>query len=393
MTDKKVTDRMERRYILKGNKKIKMIFLIIAAAVVLLLLALIIMVAAFWVTGRGRIEQYMDENGNVLEGSIAEKTYIDVNGRKNGLIIRGKSDKNPVLLFISGGPGVPQYWLNDAYKEKYPNRIEDEFTVCWWDYIGEGLSYDASVDPSEITMEKLTDDAIVVCDYLKERFGVDRIYLMAHSGGTMLGMNLAIEKPEYFYCYFAMGQVANPGWDRHEAGYYFIKSKFEKEGNKKLLNKLESMVEQKDGHVVLKSGYNEGHWENMLLKAGCATTKEMTSDVTGIFFPMMLSECYTFGEKIDYWKGKALLAESPYSKTSGIVYEPVKISIPVIFISGTYDYTTPITNVKTLCDMLNEANGEGAEVVHEFYEFKNSAHSPLWEENEAVLEVMKKYVR
>lgn len=65
-----------------------------------------------------------------MENSIAENTFIDVNGREKGLIIRGKNLDNPVLLFISGGPGVPEYWLNDAYAKEHPNKLEDEYTVC-----------------------------------------------------------------------------------------------------------------------------------------------------------------------------------------------------------------------------------------------------------------------
>lgn len=364
----------------------KMITRVIIGVVLLVIVVLLGFCVACIITGRGEIEQFTDDNGNVLEGSTAERTYIDVNGRKNGLIIRGKCDSNPVLLFISGGPGVPQYWLNDSYKERYPNRIEEEFTVCWWDYRGEGLSYDKSINPEEITMEQLTEDAVVVCDYLMNRFGVEKVYLMAHSGGTMLGMNLAIEKPEYFYCYFAMGQVTNPGYGRHEAGYYFMKILFEKNARKKELKLLESMVEQREGHIMLKAEYNEGDWENILLKAGCATTREMRSDATGIFFPQMFSHCYTFSEKINYWKGKSLLSKSPYFQESKKVYDSISLKIPIVFICGSYDYTTPVSDVKTLSDKIT-----APEVA--FLEYKNSAHSPLWEENEKVLEDMMKYVR
>ena len=364
----------------------KMIVKSICVVALLLILAFISMVIAVAVTGRKKIEPYIDSSGQALSSSIAERAYIDVNGRKNGMIIRGKNVDNPVLLFISGGPGVPQYWLNDSYKDKYPNHIEDEFTVCWWDYRGEGLSYDKDIRPEEITLDQLTEDAVCVAEYLKERFGKDKIYLMAHSGGTMLGMNLAVNKPEYFYCYFAMGQVTNPGYDRHESGYEYMKDLFSSNGEKRKLKKLESLVEERDGHIRLKPKYHDGHWEGMLLSAGCATTREMRSDAFGIFFPQMLSHCYSFSEKIDYWKGKALLAKSPYMEESNRVYEKIESQIPIIYISGTYDYTTPITHVKELYDRT-ESEGKA------FCEFMNSAHSPLWEENDKVLEVMKSYVR
>ena len=65
------------------------------------------------------------------------------------------NEKNPVLLFISGGPGVPEVWLNEAYADVYPNKLADYFTVCYWDYYGEGLSYDSDL-PAKIPVAFLS---------------------------------------------------------------------------------------------------------------------------------------------------------------------------------------------------------------------------------------------
>ena len=92
----------------------------------------------------------------------------------------------------------------------------------------------------------------------------------------------------------------------------------------------------------------------------------------------------TFGEKINYWKGKKLLSKSAYREYA--VNPDVKAKIPVIFISGFYDYTTPITLSKELYEKLEAP-------AKYFYTFNNSAHSPLWEENELVIEAMLKHVR
>ena len=122
------------------------------------------------------------------------KTYIDVNGNTNGLFITSTNVDNPVLLFISGGPGVPEVWLNEAYSDIYPNKIAEYdfdkeitlfskcrliyfifpsenyqiyFTVCYWDYYGEGLSFSSDIHPEDITMERLAKDAHVVAEYLR----------------------------------------------------------------------------------------------------------------------------------------------------------------------------------------------------------------------------------
>lgn len=357
---------------------------IFTTTILILLIALlaIVLLCFLWfaISSKGKIQPFYAENGSILENSIAERTFVDINGRNNGMIIRGKNLDNPVLLFISGGPGVPQYWLN----EHYDNKLEDYFTICWWDYYGEGLSYDPGLTPDDITLAQLEQDAVAVADYLKERFGKDKVYLMAHSGGTMLGLNLAQHYPENFYCYFAMAQKVD---GRYVAGYPYLKEYFEKTGNKKGLSILSKHIKEENGQILV---YNEENlandWEKALLMAGCATTREMRSDAFEIFFPQMFSECYTMSEKINYWRGKALCQNSAYSQTAITLTEEEPAQIPVYFISGRYDYTCPITLTEALYQNLDAPEKE-------IYIFEDSAHSPLWEENEAVLEVMLKHVK
>ena len=96
-------------------KKGRTFMKIAIAFLVLILLLISVILISFIVSSKNTIKPYLDEQGNTLKGSVSEKIFIDVNGKKNGMIIRGKSENNPVLLFISGGPGVPQYWLNEYY--------------------------------------------------------------------------------------------------------------------------------------------------------------------------------------------------------------------------------------------------------------------------------------
>ena len=53
----------------------------------------------------------VDENGTPLAGSISEKIRVNINGVEQGMIIRSKDAANPVLLFLLGGPGMPEYFL------------------------------------------------------------------------------------------------------------------------------------------------------------------------------------------------------------------------------------------------------------------------------------------
>ena len=58
--------------------------------------------------------------------SLNEKTYIEVNGAKIGLIILSDNVDNPVLIVCGGGPGIPQYLMESLY----PSVLPEYFTDC-----------------------------------------------------------------------------------------------------------------------------------------------------------------------------------------------------------------------------------------------------------------------
>ena len=41
------------------------------------------------------------------ENGIQESTYIDIDGMKQYIQIRGENNENPVMIFIHGGPASP----------------------------------------------------------------------------------------------------------------------------------------------------------------------------------------------------------------------------------------------------------------------------------------------
>lgn len=340
-----------------------------------ILISLLIFLGVTNMAGCASLKIGTDEKAKGLENT--RKLGVEINGALNGMYITSTNENNPVLLFISGGPGVPEVWLNEVYDKQYPNRLAEHFTVCYWDYIGEGLSYNKKIKAEEITLERLTNDARAIAKYLKKKYRKEKIYLMAHSSGSNLGLHLAQTDSEDFYCYFGMGQVYGDDRARLDAAYDFLKKEFEKTGNKKGLKKLKKLT----------SSSNIGRdLEEVLLMAGCATTREMRSDIKDIFFKQLSAKCYTNQEKINYWKGKKLLSKSAYRKYNTEQDADKPALIPVYFFSGYYDYTTPITLSKELLEKLEAPEKN-------FYTFYNSAHSPLWEENELVIEAMLEHVR
>jgi len=140
-----------------------------------------------------------------MPGSISEKVFVDINGARQGMFITSANPQNPVLLFVHGGIGMPEYFLN----ERHPSRLETLFTVCWWERRGAGLSYTPGMSPQDVTVDQFVSDTIAVTDYLARRFGQDRIYLMGHSGGTFIAIQAAARAPERYRAYIGVGQMSD----------------------------------------------------------------------------------------------------------------------------------------------------------------------------------------
>lgn len=325
--------------------------------------SIIIMGLLLWVKSPGKIEPYRDEKGEILEGSLSSKEFVEINGTKMGMFIRSKDVNKPVLLFLHGGIGMPEYFLN----HDYPNELDELFTVVWWEQRGAGLSYDSKLKPEEITTEQMVLDIIELSKYLCERFGKEKIYLMGHSAGTYAGILAAQKAPKLYEAYIGMAQIVNQSCSEDLACHY-MKKYYANKGQEDKVSKLEKYYGTKKYRGMMRDSY--------MHEAGIGTARNMKSVITGIFLPVMTAPEYTIAEKINIWRGKALGSESAVQKDErkvDLTQKVLKLEIPVYFFSGLYDYTV---NYEMSKDYLKQLDAP----VKGFYLFEESAHSPIFEE-------------
>ena len=176
-----------------------------------------------------------DGNGKVIGGSISEKIYVNINGVQQGMIIQSKNPANPVLLVLHGG--MPEFFLTTDY----PTGLEDIFTVVWWEQRGSGISYSPDFPREQITLDLLVSDTLAVTNYLRERFGQEKIYLMGHSGGSFIGVYAAARAPELYHAYIGTAQMANQ-LESERLAYEYMLEQFTATGNKKMVRLLQAVA-------------------------------------------------------------------------------------------------------------------------------------------------------
>lgn len=316
---------------------------------------------------------------SITAGSICEKTFVEIGGIRQGMFIKGRNEANPVLLYVHGGPSFSEFFL----VEKYPTGLEEHFTVCYWEQRGGGLSASPDVTMESMTLGQLASDMIEVTNYLRERFKKDKIYIMAHSGGTAFAIRAVADFPHLFHAYIGVAQITRQA-ESEKLAYRYMIDMYSRAGNKKAAAKFREYPILDDDTYLLPF-FNSVLRDKSMHELGIGTMRNMTSIMTGVFYPVWMCRAYTVSEKAGIWRSKF-----SFVNKSGLRAEVISLDIPgqfpalevpAYFISGRHDLTV---NHDLSAEYFEKLDCP----VKGFYTFENSAHSPMFEEPVRFLEIM-----
>lgn len=166
----------------------------------------------------GKLPLLTDETGRVIPNSITEKGKININGVQQGFFIRGENSENPIILYLYGG--VPE--LPFILPRESGERLEKYFTVCYWDQRYAGMSYNKSINSTGVTVDQMVDDVYEMTKYLQQRFNKSKIYLLAHSWGTYLGVKVIDKYSDCYTAYISIAQITNQSESEHLSYDYLL---------------------------------------------------------------------------------------------------------------------------------------------------------------------------
>lgn len=148
------------------------------------------------------------------ERAIDVGKFVKINGVDQWITIRGRDLKNPVLLWLHGGPGVGMSAQAPLFDE-----WEKDFTIVQWDQPGGGATYakNVGVDIGPMTPERFVKDGVAVAEFIRSELHVKKIVLMGISWGSELGVMMVKQRPDLFSVYVGTAQVV--GRRGAELGY------------------------------------------------------------------------------------------------------------------------------------------------------------------------------
>lgn len=187
----------------KNVKKKSFLFRIVKwviRIIILLLLGVAIIIIGF--RNFNYIGAYINKEQGVNEG-----IYVSLDGQEQYVLIQGKDISNPVIIWLHGGPSSPDTFVNYTF-QKY---LVEDYTFINWDQRGCGRTYfnntDADASNETVSFEQAQTDLNALVDYACTRFHVEKVIIVGHSYGTMLGSQYVLNYPEKVSAYIGVGQV------------------------------------------------------------------------------------------------------------------------------------------------------------------------------------------
>lgn len=306
---------------------------------------------------------------------IAVLEAVRIGGMTQWLLIRGQDRSAPVLLWLHGGPGAAQMPLAHATTRV----LERDFVVVHWDQRGAGMSNPRGFDPATMTLAQFLQDAHDVTRYLQTRLGAERILVLGHSWGSMLGARLVARWPGDYAGYIGVGQQVSTV-----------------RGAAVTLDRLAPLI-RAGGRAA------DRDWLE-------ATTPELLTEHAAYVAMMQRLDRYGAGMNVPMWRLAAMLIRAPeYSlfdlmrwldganrgsgqmwpdyRSRDLIADVREMPVPMLLISGARDLNTPVELAAEWFDLVDAPQGKRHEI------FGDSGHAPFLAEAGRFAETLRDFVR
>jgi pimeloyl-ACP methyl ester carboxylesterase len=343
-------------------------------AIVFVLLASIVAVSQW----SAHTPPILGDDGSPLPGSIASLERLTLNGVKQWLIIRGHDIEKPVLLFLSGGPGSSEA----ARVLRFNQELEKEFVVVIWEQRGCGKSYPSLRPKSDLTVDQYTDDIIALSEHLQERFDEEKIYLVGHSWGSIIGVRAVQQRPDLYHAYIGTAQMVNV-LESDQIIYLKMLDYASQAGDSKYMQSLEKQGPPPyNGKNPIIPYANLLSREYQVFETRATTNQTYIKD--GDLLKLMLRQPeYGWLDRVHNLLGLKNTFNVVYPQLQAFDFreDATELDLPVYLISGRNDSNAPTWLTE---DYFNQIEAPAKQLIY----FEDSGHGMIWQEAERFYDVM-----
>jgi len=305
--------------------------------------------------------------------AILEK--VRLGGCDQWVLERSEDVRNPVLLYLHGGPGTSQLTSN----RRNTRHLEKYFTVVNWDQRGAGKSYRAIRDTGRMNIGQFVADTRELTLYLLAKFHQERLVLAGHSWGSVIAALTVAKFPELYSCYVGIGQVACVE-EGESASYWWTLEQARKRQDRRAVAAL----------VTMGAPPYQGDWRkkvvtqrSYLARFGGEVHKSRTGAFGLVVRNLMFSREYTLADRVRYFRGilGSMRLLWPELSQVDLFTSVPELKVPVFFMEGRSDWEAPYELAERYFDSIKAPSKE-------LIWFDRSAHLPNSEERDLFNEVM-----
>ncbi|MEO1447446.1 MAG: alpha/beta hydrolase, partial [Cyanobacteria bacterium J06635_11] len=319
-----------------------------------------------------RTPPILDEGGNVIPGSIASLEEVQIDGQQQWIMLRGQRTDNPVLLYLSGGPGQSDL----SYSRVFFENLTRDFTVVSWDERGTGKSY-ASLDPTEtLTLTQAIANTAALTQYLQERFEEEKIYLMGESWGSLLGVLTVQKHPELYHAFIGSGQMVDVQ-ESDRRIYQALLQKASQTGDQQLREKLQQYGEPPYKDMPYANGFIMSQYPQ-LEKPYKPPQSYIQRGMSARLGPMnLLGSEYNLVEKVNILRGLIDMFTVMYPQIQSVDFRQSvrQLEVPIYILDGAAE-------LPARRELLLEWFDELEAPKKELFTFEAAAHSVAFEQFE-----------
>ncbi len=318
----------------------------------------------------------LDANGKPMPHSISVLEPVELGGSEEWITIRGKDSRNPVLLFLAGGPGGSLLVLEQRALEE----LEDHFVVVNWDQPGAGKSFNA-IDHAKLTPDRYISDAHELVLHLRQRFGKDKIYLSGQSWGSALGIMVVQRYPALFHAFIGTGQVVaflENELIRYDLALHLAQERGDIKQGSKLKQQGPPPYYGNDVLPKMMTYLNDlNKYRNEHQNLAIAKPKSK------ILVDLITSSEYGLYDKVNLSRGELATVGVVFSQLWGVDFrkQATRLQVPIYFLIGRHDSTT---SPKLTEEYFNLLTAPHKELIW----FEHSGHGPWMNESAKFIDVM-----
>ena len=323
----------------KGRRVVRVIKTILLVPVCLVVLLIIGIIA---VRNYNYFACYID-----TDKGVDESEYVEINGQEQFITIRGRDASNPVILYLHGGPGSP----DSSMTYTFTNELIDDYTVVCWDQRGCGRTYvrNKNIDKENetVTFDQALADVDTLTKYLKERLNQDKIVIMGHSYGSVLGSTYAYEHPENVEAFIGIGQfVSFASSTEYEYKDALEKANAAGDDTTKLTEAYEKFLREK----TVEAADEVSTYAAPYHKA----TREKSTILSALVSPTLSSEDLLWYKNVTSYETFLIYSGNlmDYLMTVNLRETQTHYDVPVYFISGECDWNCAVTDMVDYAQMV-----------------------------------------